>query len=64
MAAATSTEFGIASFTKSPGRNMPQNLARMLWCPLARVAASGFAAGCGGADNRAYESGGLYGVGA
>ncbi len=63
MAAATSTEFRIASFAKSPGRDMPQNLGRMLWFPMWLMAAMGFGAGFVVAIIRANEVAGLNGAG-
>jgi hypothetical protein len=62
-AAGTTAEFEIATFTASPGRNMPQRLGRLLWFPMWLMAMMGFGAGFVIAIVRANEVADLGGAG-
>ena len=42
---ATSADFDIVTSARSPGRNMPQRLGRMLWFPMWIMAVMGVTAG-------------------
>ncbi len=60
---AASADFEIVSFARSPGRNMPQRIGRMLWLPMWLMAVMGFTVGIVLAIIRAGEVADLNGAG-